>query len=482
MNRYKYLIKNVGIMTLSSFATKLLAFFLVPLYTNILSTVEYGIYDVLNITVAILYPILTVSIGDSVMRFTLDKQYNKEDVLRIGIRYLLLGNLVVASFVGINYFFSVIPILKEYSIFFFLMYFVQSASSIIIAYSRGSENIEKLSISSVISVLLTLGLNVIFLVVLKLGLKGYFLANIIGPVAQCFYLIIATKAFKGLCGLKNNIELERAMTQYSGPLIANSIAWWVNNASDRYVVILFCGLGVNGIYSVASKIPSILNIIQTIFNQAWTLSAVKDFDPEDKNGFFKTTYSLYNCILILCCSLLICSDKLLSKVIYAKEFYQAWQYVPWLTIAIVFGSLSGYLGGFFSAVKNSKTFASSTIIGAVVNIILNLIFTPIIGAMGAAIATAVCYMVVWAIRLIQSSKYIRIQIKLGRDIVAYCILIIQSIVILVFEGEFMYLCEIILFVVIMVLFREEMKLVFSKFIKAIRAFCNKILGVKDATD
>lgn len=77
------------------------------------------------------------------------------------------------------------------------------------------------------------------------------------------------------------------MMDYSRPLIANSIAWWINNASDRYIVIFFCGLAENGIYSVASKIPSILNIFQSIFNQAWTLSAVKDFDSEDKHGFFQ---------------------------------------------------------------------------------------------------------------------------------------------------------------------------------------------------
>lgn len=73
------------------------------------------------------------------------------------------------------------------------------------------------------------------------------------------------------------------MLDYCKPMIANSVAWWINNTSDRYVVIFFCGLAENGVYSVASKIPSILNIFQSIFSQAWTLSAVRDFDPEDKN-------------------------------------------------------------------------------------------------------------------------------------------------------------------------------------------------------
>ena len=62
---------------------------------------------------------------------------------------------------------------------------------------------------------------------------------------------------------------------------------------------------------------------------------------------------------------------------YAKDFYVAWKYVPWLTIAIVFGAMSGYIGGIFAAVKDSKIFAKSTVCGAITNVILNLILTPL---------------------------------------------------------------------------------------------------------
>lgn len=73
MNKYKYLFKNIGLLTLSSFATKLLSFFLVPLYTNILTTTEYGTYDLFNTTVGVLLPILTLNVQDAVMRFAMDR-------------------------------------------------------------------------------------------------------------------------------------------------------------------------------------------------------------------------------------------------------------------------------------------------------------------------------------------------------------------------------------------------------------------------
>ena len=175
---------------------------------------------------------------------------------------------------------------KKYAVYFFLMFFSQALSCIVPAYIRGIDKIADLSVSSVIASAVTIGCNILFLVVFRWGLIGYFLANIIGPLIQCIYLMFRGKMFQYTHLSMRYISETKEMLDYSKPMIANSIAWWVNNASDRYVVILFCGLAENGIYSVASKIPSILNIFQSIFSSAWTLSAVRDFDPEDKNGFF----------------------------------------------------------------------------------------------------------------------------------------------------------------------------------------------------
>ena len=254
------------------------------------------------------------------------------------------------------------------------------------------------------------------------------------------------------------------MTAYSKPLIANSIAWWINNLSDRYVIVFFCGLAENGVYSVAGKIPSILNVFQGIFNQAWTLSAVKDFDSEDKNGFFTNTYTAYNCLMTIICAGTILFDKILAHFLYAKDFFVAWKYVPWLTIAILFGALSGYIGGFFSAVKDSKLFATSTILGAVINIILNFIFTPIYGAMGAAVATATCYFTVWIFRYYQSRKYIKLRVNIVRDFISYVLLCLQAILIML-DGVKMYACVGIVFMMIVFLYAKDIHLVANKVLR-----------------
>lgn len=469
MNRYKYLLKNIGLLTLSSFATRLLSFFLVPLYTNILTTTEYGTYDLFNTTVGVLLPILTLNIQEAVMRFSIDSKCNRKSIVTVSAKYLIFSNTTVVVGLLLNNLFCFSLIVEQYAIYFFLMFLTQSFSGMLTMYIRGIDKISDLSVSSLFASIITICLNICFLVVFGWGLVGYFLANIIGPLFQAVYLSMKANIIRDLNFKEKYKNEAREMIDYSRPLIANSIAWWINNVSDRYIVVFFCGLAENGIYSVASKIPTIINIFQTIFNQAWTISAVKDFDQEDKNGFFTNTYKAYNCMMVIVCSAIIVSDKNLARFLYAKDFFIAWKYVPWLSIAILFGAMAGYIGGFFAAVKDSKIFAKSTIYGAITNVVLNLIFTPVIGALGAAIATTVSYIEVWLFRYWHSKKYIQIRVNLVRDMLSYFLLIIQSVVLLCDLNDIiLYSIETALFIGILVLYLKDIALLLNKVKNTIR--------------
>ena len=169
--------------------------------------------------------------------------------------------------------------------------------------------------------------------------------------------------------------------------------------------------------------------------------------------------------MVLICSTLVIADKLLAKVLYANDFYMAWKYVPWLSIAMVFGALSGYMGGFFSAVKNSKIFAQSTIIGAGVNIVLNLILTPVMGALGAAIATTVCYFVTWVFRYLHSKKIISMKINIMRDVVSYAVLVVQAMALIAITDDVvMYFVEMAFFVFELILYYKDIKMIMKKVI------------------
>lgn len=460
---YKYLGKNIGLLTISNFGTKLLAFFLVPLYTAVLSTEAYGIYDLINNTVLLLIPILTINISEGALRFCLDKNENPKDIFSIAIQFHFIGFICILALLGLNHVVLLFSTIDEYKGWFLLLYLSGSIYQLISNFARGIDDVLDVSIAGALLSVASIICNIVFLLVLKWGLTGYFLAFVVGNLSAVLFFVFRLRLWKYVAVSVKNRQLQREMVAYSVPMILTTISWWINNASDRYVVIAFCGIAINGIYSVGYKIPSILNVFQSIFNQAWVLSSVKEFDPEDKDGFFSETYSTYNCLMVMVSSVIIIFTKFLAKIMYAKDFYGAWIYVPFLTIAIVFGAMSGYIGGIFSAVKNTKAFSLTVVIGAVVNVVLNIVMVNKIGAIGAALATMVSYFVVWQIRMLVAKKYVSLKISLKRDYVAYLILIIQSgLIICLSESIAIYIEMLILFVLLFLIYRNELMRIWRK--------------------
>ncbi|MCD1325701.1 polysaccharide biosynthesis C-terminal domain-containing protein, partial [Streptococcus pneumoniae] len=314
-----------------------------------------------------------------------------------------------------------------------------------------------LLIAAILNTISILGFNILFLIIIPLGLVGYFWSNILGLVLPSLYLIYKISQYNIKYTSLQNKKLQQRLVSYSIPLILNSLGWWINNAIDRYVVIAFCGVAVNGIYSVGYKIPSILNIFANIFNQAWILSSVKSYRDEDSEYFFSQVYNKYNMIMVLISGLLISCSKILAKFLYMNEFYDAWKFVPFLLIANVFGAISGFAGGIFSAVKDSKIYSQSTLVGAIVNIIFTFVFVYYYGAIGAAIATMISYFVVWIIRVHTMRKYIKLKIFIRRDVFSYVLLIFQSIVLWLENSYILYPIQVVLFLLLVMLFYKEIK-------------------------
>lgn len=457
MSGFQSFLKNVGLLTLANFGTKILSFLLVPLYTSVLTTSEYGTYDIALNTVGILIPFLTQNVVDAVLRFSMDEGRRKGDVLGVGIRHLLLSLIPIIVILGVNRALNISEPLNKMALFVALLYISQASSGVILYFARGLDRFREIAISSVMCTAVTICLNILLLAVFDFGLSGYFLANVAGPLVQSIYLVANLK-IGHVDPIHVDKGLEREMLAYSRPMIANSVAWWINSVADRYVVTWFCGIGANGVYSAASKIPSILSVVQSIVGQAWTISAVEEFDSEDSKGFFSNMYAGYNCAMVIICSLIISCNLILAKLLYANGFYSAWQFAPFLTISTVFGALAGYVGGILAAVRDTREFARSSVVGALLNIAINMLAVPIIGPLGAAIATLISYWAAWLIRMRTLKKYLKLRINSVRDNLSYLILVLQGALFFILSDVFqLYFCELLLMVVIAFMYQKEVR-------------------------
>lgn len=459
--KYIFFIKNMSILTISNFVSKILVFLMLPLYTNVLTTQEYGTIDIISTTINLSIPIFTLSISEAILRYTMEKNVKKEEVLKESLKVIVKGFLILLVFSPITIFFK-LPLI--YVVIFLIYYLTTAIANVLSYYTKGTNNLKLLGISNIIRALLLVSLNCLMLLVLNLNIIGYYISLIVSDIIFILILLIPVLKNKQK-RIKQNNQLAKEMKSYSKPFIINSISWWINNASDKYLVLFFCGINLTGIYSIAYKIPSMLEVVQNIFAQAWQISAIKEYKSKEANAFFSTMYKYYNFILIMTVLIILLFLKPISKILFAKEFYAAWKFVPFLLLAILFGALSGFLGSLYAANKDSKMYAKSTLIGAISNIILNLILIPIFNAYGAAIATFISYLVVWIIRVKNIKKYLEMKIEHKKNTIIYLLLIIMCFATQLISSNIIYLFDTIIIIITIFTYKD----VIQNFINKLRS-------------
>lgn len=422
----KNLIKNIGLFTIGSFGSKILSFLLVPLYTAVLSTSEYGTMDLITSTASLLTPILLISIFDATLRFGMDPEYKKEDVLSTSINIAIKGSFLLVVGVIVIKITNIINISDVYLIFLCVYFVMGALSHILNLYLRAKNQASVIAVSGILCTLVTCISNIVLLLVFKWGIIGYMISNTIGVLIQNLYQLIVGKIYKDI-KLRGYNDLSRPMIKYSLPLIANSISWWVNNASDRYILTFLRGVAENGIYSVSYKIPTILSMFQGIFYNAWSISAIAEFDENDNDGFIGNNYSVYSFVSLLVCSGLLMINVPLAEFLYKGDYFVAWRCVPFLLMGTVFCGISQFEGSLFAATRNTKSVAITTVIGAVVNTICNFLFIYFIGAIGAALATLLGYFTTWFLRTKYLQSFVKMKVKWFSHFVSIIIVIVQSV-------------------------------------------------------
>lgn len=453
-SKHSYLAKNVLLFSISGFVPKILSIILIPLYTSYLKTAEYGISDLITTTVSLLLPVFTLDIQDAVMRFAMDDKYDKKDVFSTAVRIILIGTVLVCIGATAISFLNISGLEDGYLIFFVIMYFTSAVSNTVSLFCRGIDKVNIMVVGSILNSVVTLSSNILFLAGFHWGLTGYLIANSLGSAVALIWCFIGAKLYQYMkFDVPKSVRTD--MIQFSFPLIFSVIAWWINNASDRYILTWMSGVAVSGLYAISYKIPNILSMFQNIFAQAWSISAVKEFDKNDSDGFISGMYNMMNFAMIAICSGIMVMNIPIARILYSKEFFSAWEYVPPLLISVVFNAMALFIGSIFTAVKDTKTLSLSTIVGAVINTVCNVVMIHFMGAYGAALATMLGYAAVLVMRHIILRKHVRMHIRWSRDIAVYALLIVQMVV--AATGIKSVIIQTLIFVVITILFKNELK-------------------------
>jgi len=444
--RYRSLVSNTLLFGLSTFGSKLLPFLMMPLYTRVFSTGEYGLRDLLIASCNLMVPIISLCIHEAVIRFGMEKETRRKDVFTTSVVVILIGFglLLLAS--------PLIGMVEHHQGYMHLLYaytLTAALRSAVTHFVRASGFVKLFALDGVFTTFLTVALNIVFLVPLQMGVHGYLLATILADAFSALALIVFLKLYRFLSFSGFNKTTLKEMVAYSVPLMPSAVFWWVTNLSSRHFVTFMVGLEATGLYAAAGAIPRMITLVSTIFIQAWQISAFTEYKSPAGERFYSTVFRSYYTLVFLAASGIILLVKPIMLVLVSPAFYESWRYVPFLVLAVGFSCLVTFLGTVYNAHKKNAMVTLTTFIGAGVNIALNFLLIPIMGANGAAVATFVSFLLVFVIRAVDTRRYMRIAMQSPRIALTLVLLLAQTAVTLM-EPSYWPLWSSLAFVLILV--------------------------------
>lgn len=406
MDRYKKLLSNTLIFTIGTFGSKLLVFALMPFYTRILTKGQFGIVDIIVQTSNLIIPLASVGINNSIIRFGLEKGVNKKGVLTVGIFTILGGFVLMCFFYPLL---KKISFISQYTVLIYVYVLCSCIHSLFANFVKAKGYSKLYAFDGIGATVSTVILNVVFLAACRMGVKGYVLATVVSDIISSFFLLWIAKLYKQFSIKSIEKTTAVSMLKYAIPLIPTTVCSWIINISDRYIITYKIGEAMNGLYATANRIPTILLLVANIFGDAWQISAVTERDKEARCRFFSNVSNVYVSVAFLTGSVLILFSKIIMKIMVSSSYYIAWQFIPILVMATTFACLSQFLGSVYMVGKKSIATLINTMIGALINIGLNILMIPSLGAQGAGIATFISYFSMFFIKAIHTRRYIKIK-------------------------------------------------------------------------
>ena len=410
MSRIKDLAKNTLIITIGRISKQFITFLLLPLYTALLTTEEYGTVDLITTLVQLFIPIVSLMIDQGVFRYLLssENENTKKEVISNAF-FLLLG----LNFVFIIIYLLLLPLITvKYKIWILLILVITAFSNLFLQISRGLKKTFDYALGSFICSLITITLNVLCIAFIKMSAVGMLLATFIGNVVCCIYLFFKLEINKYLSLSSVNKKTLLNELKYSIPLIPNQLSLWVMNSSDRLIVSFILGTAANGILAVSHKFPAIFMTFFNIFQLAWHETGTVHFFDKDRDDFFSKTIEEIMLLFSTLCMCIIIVLPIVFNLFVNSSYNEAYYNIPIYLIASLLNVMVGLLGVVYVATKKTFEIAKTTIIAALINIIVNIILIKYIGLYAASISTFMGYFITMIYRIIDTKKYLNIKYSL----------------------------------------------------------------------
>lgn len=442
MSSIKQLAGQTAIYGLSSIIGRVLAYLLVPIYTRVFIPAEYGIVNEMYAYVSLLIVVLTYGFETGFFRFS-EKEENKEKVYSTSL-ISLLGTSAIFVLFAILFSKPIADLLrypdnKEYVVWFALIIAFDAFSAIPFAKLRAQNKAKRFAGIKIINIATNLLLNLFFILLCpylkkhhileeyvdliykgRVGVGYVFISNLISSALTIVLLLPEIIRVN----YKFDFELWKRLLRYSLPLLVVGLAGIINETMDRifikYLLPEKIALSQVGIYGACYKI----SIIMTLFIQSFRFAADPFFFSQAKQENAKQVYAdVMKYFVIICAFIFLCVMLYIDVVKYfvGKDYYSGLPVVPILLMANMCLGIYYNLSIWYKLTDRTSFGAYISIFGALITVVLNVLWIPVFGFMGSAWATLICYAFMMIVSFFYGQKHYHIHYNLIR-ILGYIVL------------------------------------------------------------
>jgi O-antigen/teichoic acid export membrane protein len=399
----KISLKDTLIYGLGNIAVKAVGLVLIPLYTDpkFFSINEFGILGVLEISALVLTTLMASALPQSLTRWFWDKEYkdNQKGIFFMAISTQLIVSLILCLLlIPLSGNLSVLifqkPDWSRVITFVILGSGIQSINNIMNTLMRLQSKSLLYSITNLFKLTSVLALTLYFIISKKMGLEGIYLAQVIGNAMVVIFLLGYT--------IKNsrlffNKRIFMSMNAYGFPLLLANFSAVLLNVIDRYSLNSLDLLKSVALYTLAFKISSVLKlVIVDSIKLAITPMMFKKIDAPDNKRFYSKVllYSSY-VLMFAIVGISMFSFEVIKIMAKSKEFWDAVVIIPILSFSIFFVNMKDVTIYGLHIARKTRVIGIIVVFSTVLSIVFNILFIPLWGITGAAIATLLSQLIFW---------------------------------------------------------------------------------------
>lgn len=310
-------------------------------------------------------------------------------------------------------------------------------------------------------------LYVIFTIVYLLAFSKDFTWVIISHFVGTLITAILSYTYLNEYWRFTKVEIEdlKETFYYSFPLLFGSLLWWLTNWTDRFMLRGLSDFNQIGLYSVGSKLVSIVNLITSAFATLWYPYAYSIFENNEAKDIFKKTANTVALLTFIVALTLNISKRVIFDMLFSANYIEGINVVPFLLLPIVLTTILVVVGRGINFSKKTHLAIYTNSSSIISNVILNFFLIPKFGATGAAIGTALSFIVFFTVEYILSVRLYKVDYEIWKVYLLSTIFLITGLFEFFSLKNISYILNLFLLIITLTVYWKEFKALSVKYLR-----------------